>query len=502
MNQVISMAGVVLGRYKYVSVAVLICLGNNAHAQFVTMNEDVKILGSDASNSVGASFGWSSAISGDDVIVGGHTNGDAGKHSGSAYIFNRNQGGLDNWGEVIKLTAQDAAEGDQYGMSVSIDGDIAVVGSFHDDDACVNEPSCESGSVYIYRRDLGGPDAWGLVKKIVPLETEAGMQFGFAVGISGDTLIATANKGFNGIGSGSAYIFQRDQGGANNWGQVERLISSDASSGDEFGSSVAIDGDFAIVGTRLGVFPQYTGAAYVFDRNQGGPDNWGEIKRLIASDADSNDEFGFSVAISGDTAIVGAHRNDDAVVRHGSAYIFSRDSGGTGNWGEVVRLISPDFTADRFGVSVAIDGGVAVVGDWWYDQNGFTNRSGSAYVFLQDEGGPDNWGGVYRMYPAGVSAVVQEDVFGRSVGVSGSTVIGGASASNEFGTFTGSAYLFHLELPCLADLNSDGELDFFDVSVFLMMFGAMDPSVDFNQDMQFDFFDVSLFLQAFLAGCP
>ena len=487
---------------KFIVVVIILIAQPSAIAQFVTINEDVKILGSDAPNSVGASFGWSSSISGDYVIVSGHTNGDAGKHSGSAYIFKLNRGGTENWGEVIKLTAFDAAEDDQYGVSVSIDGDIAVVGSFLDDDACMNEPRCESGSVYIYQRDLGGPDAWGLVKKIVPIETEAGMQFGYAVSVQGDTLIATANRGFTGIGSGSAYIFERNQGGANNWGQVRRLVSSDAQTGDEFGSSAAIDGDYAVVGTRLGVSPQLTGAAYVFHRNQGGTNNWGQVKRLTAPDAASNDEFGFSVAISGNTVLVGAHRNNDAVIRHGSAYIYRRDQGGAENWGQVKQLTTPDLSGDRFGVSVAIDGGVAVVGDWWYDQNGFTNRSGAAYVFLRNEGGTDNWGGVHRIYPAGVSAVVQEDVFGRSVCVSGSTVFGGASASSEFGNFTGSGYIFNLEIECTADFNGDGVLSFFDISAFIQAFKAMDPVADLTQDGIFNFFDISAFIQAYSMGCP
>ncbi len=142
--------------------------------------------------------------------------------------------------------------------------------------------------------------------------------------ISGDTVVVGARLDDDaGIDSGSAYIFGRNEGGADNWGQVAKLTASDAAGGDMFGFSVSISGDIVIVGARGTDDAGFgSGSAYVFGRNEGGSDNWGQVKKLTASDAAAGDVFGFSVSISGDTVIVGARLDDDAGNESGSAYIF------------------------------------------------------------------------------------------------------------------------------------------------------------------------------------
>ncbi len=120
----------------------------------------------------------------------------------------------------------------------------------------------------------------------------------------------------------------RDEGGANNWGEVKKLTASDADADDGFGHYIAVSGDIAVVGARNNDDAGTdSGSAYVFARDLGGPDNWGEVKKLTASDAAASQLFGVSVAVSGDIAVVGAPRNDDACPRDpdcnsGSAYVF------------------------------------------------------------------------------------------------------------------------------------------------------------------------------------
>ena len=104
--------------------------------------------------------------------------------------------------------------------------------------------------------------------------------------------------------TGAAYIFERNQGGAENWGQVQKLTASDAAVNDQFGRSVAIDVDTVVVGAWLK--NSNAGAAYIFERNQGGAENWGQVKKLTASDAAAGDDFGSSVSINADTVVVGA----------------------------------------------------------------------------------------------------------------------------------------------------------------------------------------------------
>ena len=131
---------------------------------------------------------------------------------------------------------------------------------------------------------------------------------GYSVGLSGDYAVAGAQYvDDGGTNRGAAYVFERNYGGNNNWGQVAKLVASDAADSDIFGRSVAIDGDYVVVGAFLedgGGTDR--GAAYVFYRNQGGTDNWGEVAKLTASDAQDGDEFGNSVAIDGDYVVVGA----------------------------------------------------------------------------------------------------------------------------------------------------------------------------------------------------
>ena len=135
---------------------------------------------------------------------------------------------------MAKLTAADAVAFDNFGNSVSLDGDTAIVGAHRS-----NETATNSGSAYIFRRDFGGPNNWGQVMEITGSDTASGNDFGRSVFISGDTAIVGATfHGHTVPSSGSAYIFQRDAGGPENWGQVAELNAADAGGADFFGWSV------------------------------------------------------------------------------------------------------------------------------------------------------------------------------------------------------------------------------------------------------------------------
>ena len=187
-----------------------------------------------------------------------------------------------------------------------------------------------------------------------------------------------------GGGSGSAYIFSRDEGGINAWGEIKKITASDGNNFDNFGFSVAISGDITVVGAiENDAQGSDSGAAYVFQRNQGGTNNWGEVVKLIASDGAANDSFGWSVAISGDSVIVGAINNDTQVSDSGAAYVFERNQGGAENWGELTKLTASDgITGNRFGIAVALSDQTAVIG-----ADGGGNQGsdiGATYVFLDN----------------------------------------------------------------------------------------------------------------------
>lgn len=334
-----------------------------------------------------AQFGRDMSIHGDTVAIAAVQDADAdGNGFGSVYLFERNTGGPGNWGQVKRVTLFEPPEPPifftSFGISVSLSGDVLAVGEWSDDDFGQN-----SGAVYLFERNAGGADNWGQVKKLTASDGAAGDWFGGRVSRHGDVLVvAAAGDDDGGHSSGAAYVFERNAGGVDNWGEVKKLTASDAVAGDQFGQfSVAAHGDVIVVGATYkdGGAGETSGAAYVFERDAGGAGNWGEVKKLTASDAAAGDRFGVSVAVNGDVIVVGAHVGNVVAGGEdlGSVYVFQRNAGGEGNWGEVTELNASDATVyTAFGWSVAVSGNTIVAGAP-YDNEG-APESGSAYVFI------------------------------------------------------------------------------------------------------------------------
>ena len=211
-----------------------------------------------------------------------------------------------------------------------------------------------------------------------------------------------------------------------------KLIASDGEGGDLFGGgTISISADKAIVGAFLDNDKgNNSGSAYIFEKISG---IWTEVAKLTASDGVADDEFGVSVSISGDNAIVGADRDDDAGTGSGSAYMFEKVSG---IWTQVAKLTASDGAfGDAFGGSVSISGDKAVVGARGDDDNGIA--SGSAYIFQKVFG---IWTEVTKLT---ASDGAPSDFFGQPVSISGDQAIAGsASDDNENGSLAGSAYIF------------------------------------------------------------
>jgi hypothetical protein len=339
----------------------------------------------------------------DEDASGGNTKNNA----GAAYIFKKDHGGIDNWGEVAKIVASDRNTSDLFGFSVAISGDYVIVGAREQDyNATGGAFVSNAGAAYIFKKDQGGIDNWGEVTKIVASDRGAVDIFGSTVAISGDYAIVGAHQedhdanGGNTVNSaGSAYIFKKDQGGTDNWGEVKKIVASDRNNNDLFGSSLAISGDHIVVGANYededangGNTINEAGSAYIFGKDQGGTDNWGEVTKIVASDRGGLDRFGYAVSISGDYVAVGAYLEDEDVSGGntlndaGSAYIFKKDQGGTNNWGQVNKIVASDRGAiDRFGFSLAISGSDVIVGAY-YEKDDVAGANpltyaGSAYFF-------------------------------------------------------------------------------------------------------------------------
>ena len=374
-------------------------------------------------------FGYSVSVHRDTAIVGAPQDDDGGTNSGSAYVFERDPGGSNAWMEVAKLTAADAESEDWFGVSVALYVDTAVVGAYLSDDA-----GDWSGSAYIFERDHGGPNTWGQVAKLTTSDAFLHDFFGYAVAISGDTvLIGAAGNDDLGSGSGSAYIFERHHGGPSAWGQAAKLLAMEGVAGDKFGFSVSISNDTAIIGAEQGDAGIASGSAFIFERNHGGPGAWGQVARLKASDAASIDKFGGSVVIYGDMAVVGAW--DRSFAGSGSAYVFERHHGGSNIWGEVAKLIPDDgVPGDRYGTAVALYGDTVIVGSP-------DTPNGTAYVYQRDSGGPTSWGQIARVNAADTAP---GDQFGKRISLNGSTAFFGAPTDDDAGT-GGSIFIGELD---------------------------------------------------------
>jgi hypothetical protein len=398
-----------------------------------TFKSLLKLTASDAANS--DTFGYHVALDGDFAIVGSPAADGAGTDRGAAYIFLKSQGGLDGWGQVKTLVASDASDQDYFGVGVDISGDYAVVGAGGE-----NGTGTDQGAAYVFYRNQGGPENWGEVKKLVASDRADGDGFGYSVAMDGDTIIVGAD-GEDGAGTdrGAAYIFSKDTGGQGNWGQVAKLVAGDPADVDQFGYAVALNGDFALVGApREDGAGTDRGAAYLFDRTLGGPEAWGQVKKVVASDATNDAWFGNSVAIEGSLAVVGEAWDDGGGTDRGAAYIFGQTQGGADNWGEVKKIVASDATdSDFFGYSVSLNGANIVVGAAFAEGGG--SERGQIYLFSKDQGGTDNWGEVQRLR---ASDGANEDWFGFSVSVFGDYILSGALGEDGAGTDRGAAYLF------------------------------------------------------------
>ena len=393
----------------------------------------VKLAAGDAADS--DLFGMSVAIDDSWAIVGAPGANGAGTDQGRAYVFQQSQGGTDAWGQLVELAAADYADSDFFGISVDISGDYAVVGAYEENGSGTNR-----GAAYVFYRNQGGENNWGEVKKLVAIDAQDNDEFGCQVAIYGDTIVVGAS-GEDGTGTdqGAAYVFYRDFGGENNWGQVKKLVAGDPADTNQFGYDVAVSGDTIVVGSpgESGEGDD-RGAAYVFYRDLGGEDAWGQAVKLLPADPFDDTWFGTTVAVQGTIAVVGAAWDDSTVTNQGAAYVFYKDMGGLDLWGQVKKLVASDADdEDLFGYDVAIDGSYILAGAF-RAAGGGTER-GQAYIFSKDEGGADAWGEVQRLR---ASDAANDDRFGYSVAIEGLFLLVGALGEDGDGLDRGAAYVF------------------------------------------------------------
>ncbi len=378
-----------------------------------------------ADATMGDNFGVRIAISGDTAVVSAANDDINGNvDQGSAYIFVRNGA---TWAQQQKLTASDGAASDGFGVSVAISGNTVVIGAPYHGVA----GKTDQGSAYVFTRNGA---AWSQQAILTASDGAMGNVFGFAAAISGDTvLIGAAVDTVNAIvQQGSAYVFTRS--GAT-WTQQQKLIASDGQLNDTFGYAVALSGDTAMIGAVGDDINNKVdqGSAYVFTRNGV---TWTQQQHLISADGAAGDFFGFAVALSGDTAVVGAAVKS-------AAYVFTRNGA---TWSQQQELLAADGTAtDRFGSGVAINGNRIAVGA--YDATiGNHASQGATYLFVSN-------GTLWSQYQKLTAADgATNDDFGFAVGLASDAVLVGAPAAQANGIMSaGKVYVFNcLSCPAIS----------------------------------------------------
>ena len=457
-----------------------------------------------ASNTgAGDYFGQSVAISGNTVVVGaifedsnatginGNQSNNLLVESGAAYVFVRNG---NTWTQQAYLKASNTGASDEFGYSVAISGDTVVVGTVFEDSNATgvngnqgDNSAGASGAAYVFVRN---GTTWSQQAYLKANNTGAGDRFGESVSVSGDTIVVGAYRedsnatGVDGDGSdnsavdsGGAYVFVR---GGTNWAQQAYLKASNTGAGDYFGESVAVSGDTVVVGAEgedsnaTGVngnasddSAAIAGAAYVFVREG---TNWSQQAYLKASNTESADSFGFAVAISDDTVLVGSlgedssaggvngNQNNNNASGSGAAYVFVRDGM---NWSQQAYLKATSSSVSaNFGKAVAISDDTAVIGA---PEN--FSLSGSAHIFTRTG---TNWSHQSTFFDNNINPV-ETDLFGRSVAASGNTVVVGQPLEdsnatgvngNEFNSSlanSGAAFVFvtpRAQLNLLVDIDA------------------------------------------------
>ncbi len=378
-------------------------------------NEQQKMLASDGA--VGDNFGRSISISGDTAVIGAHCDDDNGPDSGSAYVFIRSE---TTWVQQAKLIAPDGASNDYFGWSVAVDGNTAIIGATGDDDN-----GASSGSVYAFVR-VGS--IWSFQQKLVASDGAAGDSFGYSVSLSSDS--ATVGSPFDadmGSFTGSAYVFVRS---GEIWTQQAKILPAGAAAGDYVGDSVFISGDTALIGAPYDSDQgPGSGSAYVFIRSG---TLWSQQTKLLASDGQDWDNFGGSVSYSNETALIGAEGDNDNGYDSGSTFVFIRT--GT-TWTEQAKLLASDGEMyDFFGGTVAFSGDIALIGAAFEDDNG--DSAGAAYVYARSG---TTWIEQEKILASDGAA---SDWFGGSVCLEGFTALICAYGEDDNGADAGCAYVF------------------------------------------------------------
>lgn len=367
----------------------------------------------------GDAFGFSAAIDGTTVLIGAFKADFDGKtDAGAAYVYVLGESG---WRQQAKLVAEPAFAEDTLGGNVASNNNVAMLGVSRRDDK-----GKDSGAVVSFEREV---NTWKQRHIFTAPDAQSGDAFGQSIALTKNHLVIGAPRNDAlGNDSGAAYIYKREK---DSWRFQTKITASDGVAGDLFGISVAIDGNTILVGADLhDEKAENAGAVYVYTLKE---NKWKQEAKLMASDGGKTDIFGVRVALSKNTALISARRDDteELGIDAGSAYIFVRDGK---NWTQQVKLTSPDGQADdRFGRGVSLSDDTAIISAMNHDANG--SNSGALYVYKK---GSESWHYTSKFV---AKSSMSDDKFGWNVGLSNGVAIVATPNYDAQGQESGAVFI-------------------------------------------------------------
>lgn len=382
------------------------CLVPMGSACADTIYEDLKLLPDEGSYN--ELFGNSTAVGNGVIAVGSFYDGDNGYASGSVFLFNSTTGA-----QIAKVLPDDGAEIDQFAYCMAIDDGILVVGALSDDDL-----GNDSGSVYLFNAATGE-----FISKLNGSDSDENDNFGISVAIDGGIIAVGAyrNDGVNNSWSGAAYLLNAADGT-----EIAKLLPADGAIEDFFGYSIDVNDNIVVVGSPWDDDNgSKSGSIYLFNATTGA-----QIRKILPDDGHTGDRFGRAVGIDNGVIVVGAYQDDDQGSNCGSAYLFNAATGA-----QTAKILPGDvYSNDQFGLAVAIDAGVIIVGSKGNSGNG--QNSGAAYLFDAVTGA--------ELDMLAPSDGFLADQFGSSVAINNGMISVGSVSDDDNGPSSGSAYVFNV----------------------------------------------------------
>ena len=395
---------------RYICIALTLVATNSFATQDIILSDDGK---------AGDYFGYDVSIDGNTALVGAFkADIDGVIDAGAAYVYLLGDNG---WKKQAKLFAEPTFADDTLGGKVALKNNVAMLGVSRRDDK-----GKDSGAVVSFEREV---NTWKQRQIFTAPDAKPGDAFGQSITLTKNHLVIGAPRNDAlGNDAGAAYIYKREN---DTWRYQTKITASDGVTGDLFGISVAIDGNTILVGADLhDEKAENAGAVYVYVLEE---NKWKQEAKLMASDGGKTDIFGVRVALSENTALVSARRDDteELGIDAGSAYIFVRDGS---TWTQQAKLTSPDGQADdRFGRGVALSSDTAIISAMNHDANG--SNTGALYVYKKDSGG---WRYSSKLV---AKSSMPDDKFGWNVGLSNDVAIIATPNHDAKGKESGAVYI-------------------------------------------------------------